>query len=68
MIDGLCVRYSCLPSQLLREDVSLLRMLTILSMGGPTPESGGYPQEARPSQVPDIEKELMNMSKVNVGQ
>tara|TARA_Y100000593_G_scaffold92787_1_gene185505 strand:- start:2504 stop:2695 length:192 start_codon:yes stop_codon:yes gene_type:complete len=32
LIDGLCQRYSVLPSQLLNEDVSLLRMLEMVSL------------------------------------
>jgi hypothetical protein len=33
IIDGLCQRYSCLPSQVLAEDVGILRMLDIVSQG-----------------------------------
>jgi hypothetical protein len=33
IIDGLCQRYSCLPSQVLAEDVGLLRMLDIVTQG-----------------------------------
>ena len=36
LIDGLCQRYSCLPSELMREDAHLLmRMHQILAMGRP---------------------------------
>jgi hypothetical protein len=34
MVDGLCQRYHCLPSELEREDVSLLWMLEILNERG----------------------------------
>ncbi len=33
MIDGICQRYSCLPSSLMGEDVSLLKMLNIVNIG-----------------------------------
>ena len=33
LIDGLCQRYSVLPSQLVKEDVSLLRLMHIVSLG-----------------------------------
>ena len=33
IIDGLCQRYSCLPSQVLAEDVGILRMLDIVTQG-----------------------------------
>jgi len=33
IIDGLCQRFSCLPSQVLAEDVGILRMLDIVSQG-----------------------------------
>ena len=39
LIDGLCQRYSCLPSQLMGEDVRLLRMVAIVQEG--QPESDG---------------------------
>ena len=35
LIDGLCQRYSCLPSQLMTEDVTLLRMVAIVQEGQP---------------------------------
>jgi len=40
-IDGLCQRYSCLPSQLLNEDVSLLRMLSLVSIAEIGANNGG---------------------------
>ena len=39
LIDGFCQRYSCLPSQLLREDATILRMVAIVQEG--QPESDG---------------------------
>jgi len=33
IIDGLCQRYSCLPSEIVREDVGILRMLDIVEQG-----------------------------------
>ena len=33
IVDGICQRYSCLPSQLMAEDVGILRMLAIVSEG-----------------------------------
>ena len=33
IIDGLCQRYSCLPSQAMAEDVGVLRMLDIVGKG-----------------------------------
>ena len=41
IIDGICQRYSCLPSQLLAEDVGILRMLAIVSEGKVEDESSG---------------------------
>lgn len=34
LIDGLCQRYHCLPSAIMREDAYLLRMMTILGLSG----------------------------------
>lgn len=34
MIDLLCRRYGCLPSQLMEEDVSLLYRLNVLALAG----------------------------------
>ena len=39
LIDGLCQRYSCLPSALLAEDVTILQMVAIVQEG--QPESDG---------------------------
>ena len=38
MIDGLCRRYRALPSQVLKEDAAILRMLAVLDAG--TAEGG----------------------------
>lgn len=35
LIDGLCQRYHCLPSALLAEDVSVIKMLAIVALGRP---------------------------------
>ena len=40
IMDGLCQRYSCLPSAVLAEDVGILRMLTIVSEGKVEETSG----------------------------
>jgi hypothetical protein len=40
MIDGLCQRYSCLPSQLMEEDATILRMLAIVQEGQPEEKNG----------------------------
>lgn len=40
MILGLCERFGCLPSALLAEDASLLRLLKIEQMGRPEDERG----------------------------
>lgn len=32
VIDGLCQRYSCLPSEVLQEDIEVLRLVDIVSM------------------------------------
>ena len=39
-IDGICQRYSCLPSALLAEDVGILRMLAIVNEGKVEEKSG----------------------------
>jgi len=41
MIDGLCQRYGCLPSALLSEDVTIMRMLAIVTEGQPERETNG---------------------------
>jgi len=33
IIDGLCQRYSCLPSEVMAEDVGILRLLDIVGKG-----------------------------------
>jgi len=33
VVDGICQRYSCLPSQLMAEDVGILRLLSIVEAG-----------------------------------
>lgn len=35
LIDGLCQRYGCLPSQLLAEDATIMRMLAVVQLGQP---------------------------------
>ena len=35
LIDGLCQRYNCLPSQLMAEDATIMRMLAIVQEGKP---------------------------------
>lgn len=40
IVDGICQRYSCLPSAVLAEDVGILRMLTIVSEGKVEETSG----------------------------
>ena len=34
LVDALCQRYGALPSQVLAEDVEMLRMLAMISEGG----------------------------------
>ena len=41
IVDGICQRYSCLPSAVLAEDVGILRMLAIVSEGKVEDESSG---------------------------
>ena len=41
IIDNLCQRYSCLPSQVMGEDVGILRMLAIVGEGKVEDESSG---------------------------
>ena len=41
LVDGICQRYSCLPSQLMTEDVGILRMLAIVNEGKVEDESSG---------------------------
>ena len=61
LIDGLCQRYHCLPSELLREDASLLRMLAILSLAQP----GDIPMGDK--EEPSMEESLADLSKVSEG-
>lgn len=35
LIDGLCQRYSCLPSALLAEEATILKMVAIVQEGQP---------------------------------
>jgi hypothetical protein len=32
IVDGICQRYSCLPSQVMAEDVGILRLLNIVGL------------------------------------
>lgn len=58
MIDSLCQRYGCLPSQLMEEDMdTLFRTLTVLYLAG---ESGGETGEQ--SKMKSKLDELANMS------
>ena len=41
MVDGICQRYSCLPSELMAEDVGILRMLAIVSEGKVEDDTSG---------------------------
>jgi hypothetical protein len=41
IVDGICQRYSCLPSAVLAEDVGILRLLAIVSEGKVEDESSG---------------------------
>ena len=41
IIDNICQRYSCLPSELMGEDVGLLRMLAIVGEGRVEDEKSG---------------------------
>ena len=38
IVDGICQRYSCLPSELYKEDVSLMRLLHIVGLNQPETE------------------------------
>ena len=40
IVDGICQRYSCLPSTVLAEDVGILRMLAIVGEGKVEEPSG----------------------------
>jgi pyruvate/2-oxoglutarate dehydrogenase complex dihydrolipoamide dehydrogenase (E3) component len=39
LIDGLCQRYGCLPSQLMEEDAQVLQMVAIVQLGQPEQET-----------------------------
>jgi hypothetical protein len=41
MILGLCERFSCLPSQLMAEDVSLLQLVALEDLGRDKTKDGG---------------------------
>ena len=41
VVDGICQRYSCLPSALMHEDVTVLRMLAIVGEGKVEDEKSG---------------------------
>ena len=41
IIDNICQRYSCLPSELMGEDVGILRTLAIVGEGKVEDESSG---------------------------
>ena len=40
IVDGICQRYSCLPSQVMAEDAGILRMLDIVGQGKEEDKSG----------------------------
>ena len=61
MIDSLCQRYSCLPSQLMEEDMALIfEMLNVLALVGESDGKG-------PNRTPDMEDELANLSRMQYG-
>lgn len=41
MIDAICQRYHCLPSELLREDVSLIHRLNVVLLAEPKEAGDG---------------------------
>ena len=56
MIDGLCQRYGCLPSQLMEEDTDLLfGIINILSLVG---------DDAAPNKAQSMEEQLANLSRL----
>ena len=59
LIDGLCQRYHCLPSEIMKEDSSLLKMLAILNLAQPESPPSGNKKE------PSIEETLADLSKVS---
>jgi len=59
MIDSLCQRYSCLPSQLLAEDADLIFGIQgILALAEDAPDN----------KVQNMEEQLANLSRVQHGQ
>ena len=64
MIDTLCQRYGCLPSQLMKEDAGLLRMVKLVAMGRrDTPYADGLVPEAE-DDGDEMEEMLSSQSKV----
>ena len=60
LIDRICQRYSCLPSQLLNEDIYMIQMINILSAAGElNGDQGGYNSM---EGAGDIEASLANTS------
>jgi hypothetical protein len=60
MIDNLCQRYSCLPSQLLAEDADLIFGLqSILALAG---------DDAPRNKKQDMEEQLANLSRLQHGE
>jgi hypothetical protein len=60
LIDGLCQRYSCLPSQLFKEDMDVIfRTQTILHYAGDGDNDTGNNQQPSKSTA----EQLANMSK-----
>lgn len=62
MIDSLCQRYSCLPSQLLKEDTSMLYRLALISMAGGDQTPAKAKAKAHGPSMPDYEDLLANIS------
>jgi len=59
MIDNLCQRYSCLPSQLLAEDADLIfGIQSILALAG---------DDAPGKKTQDMEEQLANLSRLQNG-
>jgi hypothetical protein len=42
MIIGLCDRFHCLPSQLMEEDLDIIRLLKIVALGSQQEEGGEF--------------------------
>ena len=55
LIDTLCQRYGCLPSELLNESVSLIQMHSILALAGE--------MDQKIDETNNMESSLANMSK-----